>query len=175
MITSSRIGRGMKFRLSSLLLSTACIALAIALLWERHVHSVRLEHELTYHATGNVNIQSAWEHGELAKEYFANPSTFGQTLERELILDVYQLWRNQQFVDVAFERRSPGNSSITLAQHSISSLNWSNASEFIRKATSLGFIGHIDSTFPELSDTESKDYASFLSFVEAVYTTTAIE
>ena len=76
------------------------------------VHPVRLEHERTYHATGNVNIQSAWEHGELAKEYFANPSTFGQTLERELILDVYQLWRYQQFVDVAFERRSPGNTSI---------------------------------------------------------------
>lgn len=159
----------MRFRLATLVLTTTIIALLVGWTVDRYRYTASHQKELTTHITGNVNIQSAWTHGELAGDYFANPGKFGSVIEEQLLRDVFWLWRYQEFVDTAFNRRSPGNTAVSLARHTLLPLKYSSAQEYFENARRIGMLGSEQCTFPELNDTQSPDYLSFHAFLDAVF------
>lgn len=162
----------MRFRLVTLVLITTIIALLVGWAVDRRRYTASHQKELTEHVTGNINIQSAWTRGEVASDYFANPGKFGSVIEEQLVHDVFWLWRYREFIDTAFNRRSPGNTAISLAQHTLLPLNYSSAQEYFETARRIQMLGCEQCTFPELRDTQSPDYLSFQAFVDAVFQAT---
>jgi hypothetical protein len=162
----------MRFRLVTLVLTTTIFALLVGWTVDRHRYTASLQKELTEHISGNVNIQNAWTRSELASDYFANPGKFESVIEEQLLHDVFWLWKYREFVDTAFNRRSPGNTAISLAQHTLSPLKYSSAQEYFENARRVGMLGSEQCTFPELSDIKSPKYLEFQAFVDAVFQNT---
>ena len=155
----------MRFRLSSLLLLAAIVALCVGWFTERSSREATYAARLERLLNGTRHMIHADRTTVLADYYFETPDGFPGIIREKLAWDICWLWRHEKDIDLAYREASSTYSSKQQAAYALKVLNCSNEDEFFAFARGTDAFEGNEDIFPELFDLDSAEYAALHSFV----------
>jgi hypothetical protein len=166
-----------KFRLSSLLLTTTVAALALGWYLDRASFDRRIsELENRYleaiddHWGGVATLTDARRLIVLSRNYKKRDTNSPFSFDSDLVWAMMHLWRNEDEVNIAIGRDD--EFAVTHGHDILDLLDCTKGDDFFSVAKkTLGRSGQDAELFPELYDCDSKEYKSLRDFVERSTTT----
>lgn len=155
----------MRYRLSSLLLLAAVVALPVGWYSERSYRETASAARLERLLNGTRHMIHADRTTVLADYYFESPDEFPAIIREKLVWDICWLWRHENDVDLSYKEASSAYSAKQQVSYALKVLQCSNESEFFECARKMDAFEGNEDIFPELFDVDSKEFLSLRAFI----------